>query len=449
MKSIYKILFIILGTFPFSRCSKNNDQVVTPPPPPPVKDTVLKISNLLYSPDTIAIKYYDPFYTIVGTINFSGARGGVSKIKLATSMGSDTTLIVPGASGITQGTLTGTFQFIRPITPQDYTFEISVIDSKGFTSNRLSGKVAIIYDDRAKEWWSINSLGDPVMYKVAWLNDKYVSVGGARIETSKDGANWTKGTVQGETDFNLITLFGTTWTGSEYYAVGERNSLLASTDGNNWVVRNEGVITDGYLKSIAGSGNALVAVGNKGGYYAPKYPEILVSSDGNNWSDNIFSINILGGELRSVIWSGSQFVAVGEGRDGDHDFLLILTSPDGTNWTDRSIHSTWIALSDVIWTGSQFVAVGGNVIVTSSDGINWQLNTPGILQGAKSIIYNGVRYVVAGDNGIFVSDNLIAWHQTVQPNFSSLDQLKSIAWSPSNYNYVAVGLFFNRYMISP
>jgi len=63
--------------------------------------------------------------------------------------------------------------------------------------------------------------------------------------------------------------------------------------------------------------------------------------------------------LEGVAWSGSQFVAVGQGNTyfGAGSDSTILTSPDGRTWTAQH-SSTSPYLYDVIWSGSQFVAVG-------------------------------------------------------------------------------------------
>ncbi len=53
------------------------------------------------------------------------------------------------------------------------------------------------------------------------------------------------------------------------------------------------------------------------------------------------------GEMASVVWTGTQLVAVGQG---------ILTSPDGTTWTQQRT-PTSRGLSEVTWTGTQLVAV--------------------------------------------------------------------------------------------
>jgi hypothetical protein len=255
-------------------CKKEGTPGTTPPPPPSQQKVM--ISNLVYTPDTVPIKLYSPTYAITGTIHFSYAKGGISKLRLRTSAGTDTTISVPGTGSITSGDLTGFFEFGRPATPAHYTFEIWVIDGSGTESNKLAGSVSIIIDDRATQWWGNNPGNWPyyVMNKVKWFNNEFMAVGlGGRIETSKDGFTWL--TKNSGVSNNLN---GVTWTGSEYIAVGERNAILSSSDGNNWTIRNNGNITDGYLESVCASGNMFVAVGSKYSY-ASDSAEIFASND--------------------------------------------------------------------------------------------------------------------------------------------------------------------------
>jgi hypothetical protein len=113
-----------------------------------------------------------------------------------------------------------------------------------------------------------------------------------------------------------------------------------------------------------------------------------------------------------VAWSGNLglFVAVG-------DLGSIFTSPNGVSWTNRSI-STGI-LRSVAWTGYQFIAVGNygtvpnvyGLVVTSNNGINWNVET-GSVGSYRSPLYTPVA--VAGNNAARVtlqsdSNNSAIW----------------------------------------
>jgi hypothetical protein len=451
MKGYKIILFTLLLSNFFLGCQKETQTGPTPPPPPPA-DKKISISNLVYSPDIVPIKLYEKNFNITGSIHFLDAKGGVAKLRLHTSIGTDTTVLISGSTSQTSGDVTGFFEFVRPVSPAQYTFEIWLIDNSGTESNKLSGTVSVIFDDRAVSWWSVNTGSFPyyVMNKVAWFNNQFISVGlGGRLETSHDGVTWVRQNTQ--TDNNLN---GITWTGTQYIAVGERNTIITSPDGSNWTVRNSGVITDGYLESVCVSGNTYVAVGSKYSYTVDS-AEIFYSNDGITWNSNSVSNATNYGILESVLWAGNQFVAVGKGREGGHDYAMVLTSPDGKNWTDRSIYSLWVGpsnyisgLYDFIWTGAEFIAVGG-VFAKSTDGITWNVTQlPSDMHTLFGIINDGKKYIVVG-HAIYLSNDAVNWNRVAEINSagSLYENYKSVAWS--GLTYVVVGSSDQSYLLSP
>jgi photosystem II stability/assembly factor-like uncharacterized protein len=88
---------------------------------------------------------------------------------------------------------------------------------------------------------------------------------------------------------------------------------------------------------------------------------------------------------------------------------MILTSPDGTNWTSRTGTGN---LQDVAFGNGQFVAVGQNgTILTSPDGENWAVRTSGTTQHLYGVAYGHNQFIVVGDNGTIlkVNDTLADW----------------------------------------
>jgi hypothetical protein len=102
--------------------------------------------------------------------------------------------------------------------------------------------------------------------------------------------------------------------------------------------------------------------------------------------------------LSAVVWSGAQFVAVGDG---------ILTSPDGVSWTGRmSPTAEW--LNDIVWSGTQFVAMGYNgAIVTSSDGVTWAVapQDPILVTTLSAVAWSGTQFVAVGRGSTIVTSN--------------------------------------------
>jgi hypothetical protein len=140
-----------------------------------------------------------------------------------------------------------------------------------------------------------------------------------------------------------------------------------------------------------------------------------------------------------VVWSGTQFVAVG--RQG-----IICTSPDGVVWTTRS-SGTQIHLRSVIWAGGQFVAVGGNwqenrdddnigppgsVLLTSPNGITWTRRTVPTGYPIEGILFNGSTFIATGGNGeILTSLDAITW--SAHASGFEDTELHSIVWDGTTY----------------
>jgi hypothetical protein len=107
----------------------------------------------------------------------------------------------------------------------------------------------------------------------------------------------------------------------------------------------------------------------------------------------------IGSPARAVVWSGTQFLAVGP--------ALVLgnvqTSFDGTSWTARQTgHST--VLYAATWSGLEFMTVGqGRNTLRSADGIGWVSESiaPGIFFpfDGNGIAWHGGRFVVVGTSG--------------------------------------------------
>jgi len=115
-------------------------------------------------------------------------------------------------------------------------------------------------------------------------------------------------------------------------------------------------------------------------------------------------------QLWDVAFNGSLYVVVG-------NFNTVLTSPDAINWTVRLDGGLGEDFLSVVWTGSQWlVAATGNKVYRSTDGITWSLAAQNVLGGAVgptpfTLSRSGNRIMAGGTNG-FVSvstDNGTTW----------------------------------------
>ncbi len=245
-----------------------------------------------------------------------------------------------------------------------------------------------------------------------WNGTQVVAVGAAISRSSNStGTTWTQspsGTSKFLQDIAYDAAMG-------YIAITEDGEMLSSSNATTWVRRSSGLTTRSSLTAVAWSGSRFVAVGGDVSGYDDDKAIIWNSTDGATWQPSTTTSK---GALLGVSWSGTQFVAVGYGG-------LILTSNDGLAWSPKT-SGVSLTLRDVIWTGTQFVAVGGEgdyfyrsrfddadecVILTSPNGTNWTRQTVPTRASMNSISYDGTRYVVVGmsqfDPETFVSSSIM------------------------------------------
>lgn len=154
--------------------------------------------------------------------------------------------------------------------------------------------------------------------------------------------------------------------------------------------------------------------------------------------------------LSGIIWSSDLeiFVAVGQADGADS---YILTSPDGTTWTERApTVAKNITLNSVVWSSdlTLFVAVGNAdgtdaYIVTSPDGTTWtERSNPKnfALYGLEWCADLGVFVAVGQDDGpdayFLKSFDGTNWIEVVNP---ADDVLYEITWSADLGVFIAVG----------
>lgn len=219
--------------------------------------------------------------------------------------------------------------------------------------------------------WNVTATFTPCVFaRVVAHYGRFVAVGGSRghgcIATSSDGKSWTDRT-EG-IDNNSAILTDVVRTEEAFVALGSRNqgrlgitsALLSSTDGERWTHQSG---PDEFLVDLAWNGTSLMAVGG-----VARQGAVFTSSDAKDWTEYSGSLKK---PLRSAIWTGAQFVAVG-GEGG------VAISPDGVTWSEPRSGGFQDLLS-VAWNGAVFVAVGDGVMLTSVDGVQWQE------PGAKSL----------------------------------------------------------------
>jgi len=137
--------------------------------------------------------------------------------------------------------------------------------------------------------------------------------------------------------------------------------------------------------------------------------------------------------LRSIVWTGTRFVAVGGGPGAGG---VILVSPDGLKWTVRS--SGTPVLNAITWTGSQLIAVGAaGTILTSPDGYRWTAQASNAGADLNGVASAGTLFAAVGDGGLLLTSlDSVTWTPRVS---KTLQNLNAVAWNGVRFVFVGDG----------
>jgi Ig-like domain-containing protein len=274
--------------------------------------------------------------------------------------------------------------------------------------------------------WTTALTGAP-LGSVSFGNGHFVGMASSRpgdIFTSTDGMTWR---VHSSNMSNSVS--GLRFENGLFLAL-TYNVVWSSADTTNWVEHPFEVF--GGVADIAYGGGLFVGVGGPG--------EIVTSIDLNNWTSQNRGPRT---DLRSVTWGNGIHVAVGPGSFyGGLQTTNIFTSIDGITWDTLSVPDA--SLESVAFGNGIFVAVGSaqdlfgairSVAVLSADGLNWSLVDIGIGGALTSVAYAQGRFVAVGDLGtILTSTNGVTWNLRRQEN---LTYLKDVTYG--NGRWVAIG----------
>jgi hypothetical protein len=262
------------------------------------------------------------------------------------------------------------------------------------------------------------------------------------VYTSPDGARWTR-----RPQSFVTWLRGITFGQGLFVAVGEGGFIATSANGVDWMRRTSR--TTAHLNRVAWIGNQCFVVGDNG--------SILTSTDARQWSAFPSATGITNslyflagtsslGVPTSLLVGGASVLRLFEGRwtdetsptksfpaprwsfyTGFHDGLYYVAGgtsgmlldgfkaePSGAfNWVGHS-DSLRVWLWDLARVAGLYLAVGDlGTILTSPDGVNWQLEL--VPASATNSILLGVGgrpglSVAAGSQGtLLTSSNGVVW----------------------------------------
>lgn len=278
------------------------------------------------------------------------------------------------------------------------------------TQTRCCGAVALFWlgftslasADTLNNWSWCNPLPTGnTLRSVAFGGGSFVGVGEhGTIVASSDGTNWVVRTGQmldPQPDFHGIA-FG----GDKFVAVGDGVIAVSHDFGVTWIHDDlrrrtgESVVLNG----VAYGHGFFVSVGARS--RVDRGPVVWTSPDGLDWTSR--PLEAPANALQSVTFDNGIFVAVGEQGS-------VFTSADGKMWTKRNL-SVSADLHSITAGNGLFVAVGASpfpvrftqsVVVVSSDGANWTSLNSGFTEWLCAVTFRNGAFVAAGGGGRILS----------------------------------------------
>lgn len=264
----------------------------------------------------------------------------------------------------------------------------------------------------------------------------YVAAGANGLWFSADLTNWQEDTVPAGIGLPYGTI---TWAGGRFLAGA--NGIATSPDGVNWTLAYSDPAIQPYLSSIVYANGVYVAVG-----YSANGAVMLRSTDGETWTPEATGLDNYGDTtyaLSTVDYGDGLYVAAGQKSTPTTAQDIILTSPDGINWTQQSLPNGGYdaiinngGISSGAYGDGTFVEGGVFGVYTSPDGVNWaEQYFPWLIY---NLSFEGGKFVGAGEDyqnyplqvaAAFTSPNGIDWSgQDIAPRQSSLLDLSSIRY---------------------
>jgi len=242
------------------------------------------------------------------------------------------------------------------------------------------------------------------------------------VVTGLDGENWVLHPVP-----TVNTLLAVTTNGTTIVAVGAAGTILTSEDSITWVLRDSN--TTRILRRVVWIENQFVVVGGEDDPGNPTPPVILTSPDGIEWTSRL--AGGFGG-LYDITWDGGQMIAVGTYDSG----AKMLKSFDGISWEEINVPVG--NLFSISWQEGLFAAVGtGGLIVTSQDGTNWTEQNSSTDASLLSISSSTNQFVAVGEKGTILSSvDGIQWLKEE----SGIDDLIITESNPFSLNEIAWGI---------
>jgi len=421
-------------------------------------------SSLWTSADGLNWTEYDPIIDKLNSIAFNGSRfvavGGDSDgaLVMTSEDGLNWTQRKTGMKSALGDIVWGNGTFVAlsgegtsAVSKDGITWKKVAIPTKDKTIRDLHfggntfvvvGDYLLITSKDGVKWTSVPS--DGIFWnRVIWVKDRFFAEGSKysndRIEsfsvlkTSKDGKQWVDVTGVGPLPSKQYLTFGTYYNlnmlhDGKQYVMYTDVGIYTSANGVQWKLLKKVALRPVHLNSMAVGGGKLVAVGGEVDDY---YPKAEKAADRELWSIDSKGVNRSSLEfgkfpLYDVLWTGSQFFAVG--AEG-----LMMTSKDGVKWSKAAAAPVKEELSRIIKANGIYYVTGSNgLIMTSKDLKTWTKHKTNTTASIYSIAWSGKKFVAVGQWGVtLVSDNGTVWKagkQIKSPNGDAIYNLSDVIW---------------------
>jgi photosystem II stability/assembly factor-like uncharacterized protein len=305
------------------------------------------------------------------------------------------------------------------------------------TATSFVGRIEVVKAGPLDRWTEINPLPqvNPI-YSIASGNGMLVGVGAqGTILRGTNATEWT--IVNRRTEYDLSSVaFGA----GRFVAVGPY-SIMTSEDGVNWTHRAPGrygilsvvyandhflaASTTGLLTSpdgitwsqMPGISVSLRAIAYGNGTYVAGNDSLYVSTNGADW----FHVQATP-QIENISFLNGQFVVVG-------DKGMILTSADGMRWQVRA-SGTDRRLLEISYGNGTYAAVGvRGIVLTSPEAVTWTLRNSGTPDRLEAIHFADGVFTAAGENGTTItSPDGINW---TKRNFGTTRDLDGMVITPN------------------
>ena len=279
---------------------------------------------------------------------------------------------------------------------------------------------------------TVNAGTSQALSEVAYADGLYMAVGGeGTIVTSSDGISWTQKTSGTTESLSAVAYGDGVWSvGGSWYPTPQ-TLLVSFDDGLTWsdtsapdhygitsILYNEDsfvavtfqgfvmISYDGYqwqelanstgstLLDLAFANNLYVASGYLGKLGTASFPS-------GPWQTQTPSTHTFGG---ATYGNGTWVMVAGDQTSGSNTGQgEIWTSTHGTGGWEQISYPNKTPLADVLFANGQFLAVGrAGTLLTSTDGMHWQLENSGVNENLNGIAHDGSKFIVVGANGIIL-----------------------------------------------